>query len=250
GEALDRRGEVDLLLLHDEADDVALRLAAEAVVDVHLRVDREGRGLLGVEGAQPRPLPPGPSQRGVLADDLHDVGRRPDRGDVLGVGAHRRRRLPVATGGAGWAPAPGVGGRGSRRSVGAPAGPALARPRGLAAPELRPHLGLQLGLDRLGFGLHLVRDRLHLGLRPLDLPDGPDRVLDGLLRVHAHGGADAGDLLLEAADLLPVRRQVLAPVAAQALVGAVALVPVVRAAPAPWRAATPVPRRPGPGETA
>ena len=86
---LDRRGEVDLLLLHDEVEDVALGLAAEAVEDVLVGVDRERRGLLGVERAQPGPLPPDPPQRRVLGDDGHDVGRGPYRSDVLVVDAHR-----------------------------------------------------------------------------------------------------------------------------------------------------------------
>ena len=58
-------------------------LAAEAVVEALLGVDAERGRLLGVEGAQPAPAPADLLQRGVLADERHDVGGRPDLGHFL-----------------------------------------------------------------------------------------------------------------------------------------------------------------------
>ena len=65
-------------------------LAAEAVVEALLGVDAERRRLLGVERAQPAPAPAHLLQRGVLADQGHDVGGRPDLGDLLVRYAHAR----------------------------------------------------------------------------------------------------------------------------------------------------------------
>src|SRR2546425_1921405 len=49
GEPLERLGEVEALLLLDELEDVASRLATEAVVELLGRVDREARRTLVVE---------------------------------------------------------------------------------------------------------------------------------------------------------------------------------------------------------
>ena len=92
GQALDRLGEVEVLDLPHEGDDVALRLAAEAVVEALLGVDRERRRLLGVERAQPDPPPAHPLQGDVLAGDLDEVGRGPHPGDVLVEDAHHPGR--------------------------------------------------------------------------------------------------------------------------------------------------------------
>src|SRR5680860_837239 len=51
GEQLHCLGEAEPLLLFDELDRVAAHPAAEAVVELLLRVDREGRRALLVEGA-------------------------------------------------------------------------------------------------------------------------------------------------------------------------------------------------------
>ncbi len=75
--------EVQVLGRPDEGDGVARGLAPEAVVEALLGVDAERGRLLGVEGAEPDPAPPLLAQGGVLADEGHDVGRRPHLGHVL-----------------------------------------------------------------------------------------------------------------------------------------------------------------------
>ena len=75
--------EVEMVHGPHEGDGVAGLLAAEAVVEALLGVDAERRRLLGVEGAQPAPAPADLLERGVLADELHDVGGRPDLGHLL-----------------------------------------------------------------------------------------------------------------------------------------------------------------------
>ena len=54
GEPLDRLGEVEILRLLDEADDVAALPAAEAVVELVDGIDGEARRPFLVEGAAPR----------------------------------------------------------------------------------------------------------------------------------------------------------------------------------------------------
>ncbi len=70
---LDRRHEVELFLLSDEGDGVALGLATEAVIEALLSVDRERGRLLGVERAEPGEARADTAQLGVVRDDLHDV---------------------------------------------------------------------------------------------------------------------------------------------------------------------------------
>jgi hypothetical protein len=73
GEPLDRTGEVELLGLAHERDHVALRAAAEAVVELLERIDGEARRPLLVEGAAayvPRPRLP---QLRAPADHRDDV---------------------------------------------------------------------------------------------------------------------------------------------------------------------------------
>ena len=82
-EPLDGAGEVEALGLAHERDHVAALAAAEAVVELVGRVDREARRPLLVERAAagvPRARLP---QRGPAGDDLDHVGRRHDL-------AHRR----------------------------------------------------------------------------------------------------------------------------------------------------------------
>ena len=95
-EALDRLGEVETLDLADERDRVAALLAAEAVVEAELGVDREARGLLSVEGAEADESASGALERNVLADQRDDVGGLPNPRDVLVENPHglRVRRRP------------------------------------------------------------------------------------------------------------------------------------------------------------
>src|SRR5690606_37840515 len=51
GQILDRLGEVQVVVVHHEAQGVATGAAAEAVVELLVRADREGRGLFLVERA-------------------------------------------------------------------------------------------------------------------------------------------------------------------------------------------------------
>ena len=93
--------EVEVVHGPHEADGVARLLAAEAVVDPVLGVDAEGRGLLGVEGAQPAPAPAHLLEQGVLADEGDDVGGRPDLSNLLVRYTHPRN-VPRACSGSGW----------------------------------------------------------------------------------------------------------------------------------------------------
>ena len=75
---LDRAGEVEVLGLADERDHVAALAAAEAVVELVGRVDREARRPLLVERAAARVARAGLAQRRAAGDDLDHVGRRDD----------------------------------------------------------------------------------------------------------------------------------------------------------------------------
>ncbi len=67
-------GEADILDLLHEGENIAALVAAEAMVELTHRVDREGRGFLPVEGTQAGVvLPSGLLQRDVLADDADNV---------------------------------------------------------------------------------------------------------------------------------------------------------------------------------
>ena len=83
GQQADGIDEVQVLGGPDEGDGITRGLAAEAVVEALLGVDAERGALLGVERAQAGPAPPDPLEGGVLADEGHDVGGRPDLGHVL-----------------------------------------------------------------------------------------------------------------------------------------------------------------------
>ena len=81
GQPLDRAGEVEVLGLADERDHVAALAAAEAVVELVGRVDREARRPLLVEGTAPRVARAGLPQRRAAGDDLDHVGGRHDLPD-------------------------------------------------------------------------------------------------------------------------------------------------------------------------
>ena len=83
GQAPDGLDEVDVLDLAHEGDGVARLLAPEAVEHAHLGVDAERGRLLLVERAQPHPAGALLLERGVFADERHDVGGGPHTDDVL-----------------------------------------------------------------------------------------------------------------------------------------------------------------------
>src|SRR5690606_17813775 len=82
-------GEAHALVLLQEAKDVAALLAAEALEDLPLRVDAEGRRLLVVERAARPELAALLSQRHALTDDADDVGALAHELDLL-FGNHSR----------------------------------------------------------------------------------------------------------------------------------------------------------------
>jgi hypothetical protein len=76
GKVLDGLDEIHAGMLHQEADGVAVLAAAEAVVELLARADRERGRLFPVEGAQPHVIGAALLQLHVPADDLHHVGPR------------------------------------------------------------------------------------------------------------------------------------------------------------------------------
>ena len=72
-----------LLVLHQERDDVPSDPAPEAVVDLPLGIDVEGRRLLVVERAARLVVPAGLLRLYALGDHVDDVVRRPDLLDEL-----------------------------------------------------------------------------------------------------------------------------------------------------------------------
>ena len=84
------------LAFHQETEDVAALLAAEAVKETPLGVDVKGRGGLVVERAESREAAgPRRTQRDRFADDIDDVVRVPDLiAERLPVG-HRSSILPT-----------------------------------------------------------------------------------------------------------------------------------------------------------
>src|SRR5439155_16708677 len=74
-----------------ELEDISSRLAAEAVIELALRVHRERGRLLLVEGAEPGPVPTHALQRHRLSDDFDDVAGRAHALDPV-IGAARAPR--------------------------------------------------------------------------------------------------------------------------------------------------------------
>src|SRR5262249_41942675 len=88
-QTLDGFDEVQLLGLANERDRVAALLAAEAVPDQQLGIDRERRGLLGVERAQAHEAAADALEGDVLPGERHELGPLADPGDVVVEAAHR-----------------------------------------------------------------------------------------------------------------------------------------------------------------
>jgi hypothetical protein len=61
------------MVLHPKGKEIAALLAPEAVKHLLGRTDREGRGFLGVKGAQAHIALPGPLELNKLTDQLDDV---------------------------------------------------------------------------------------------------------------------------------------------------------------------------------
>ena len=72
-QGFDRRYEVEVLGLTEEADGVAVSLATEAVIPAELGVDRERTRLFRVERAQADPAGADPAQSDVLGDQGDQV---------------------------------------------------------------------------------------------------------------------------------------------------------------------------------
>src|SRR5690606_17023646 len=73
GQILDRVDEAEIVVLHQEAERVAVLAAAEAVIEVLLGDDRERGRLLSVEGATGFVFPAVLFQRHAAADQLDQV---------------------------------------------------------------------------------------------------------------------------------------------------------------------------------
>src|SRR5262249_56281394 len=93
-------GKAEPIVTHDEAERVAAGAAAEAVEDAALRIDREGRGLLGVERTESLPMLAGALQVHDLPDELHDIEPRADLVEELRTEVHLR----IAPGPRRWRP--------------------------------------------------------------------------------------------------------------------------------------------------
>ena len=78
GKEFERLGKFQVMVLHHKGEHVPGLAAAEAVVELPLGVDREGGGLLRVEGTQAGVACARPLQLHVLADHLDDVGHLAD----------------------------------------------------------------------------------------------------------------------------------------------------------------------------
>ena len=83
-EFLDGVGKRLAAVFHQEADGRAVRAAAEAVVELLARADRERRRLLAVERAAGHVVRAGLLQRHVAVDHLDDVHPRQQRLDEVG----------------------------------------------------------------------------------------------------------------------------------------------------------------------
>ena len=99
GDDADGLGEADVFHLHDEGEDVAFFVAAEAVEVAVGGVDGEGAGFFFVEGAEAGVvLGSGLAELDVVADDADDVGLLLDElSEVVGHGGAGRPDLILTT---------------------------------------------------------------------------------------------------------------------------------------------------------
>ena len=94
-ELLDRLGEARLSRLHDEADDVAMRAAAEAVIEALVLDDAEGRRLLVVKGTEADIFAPAPDELDPPADDFGERQALAQLVEEAGRKGHRLSALSV-----------------------------------------------------------------------------------------------------------------------------------------------------------
>ena len=73
GQVFHGGGKVQSVVLHDEANGIAAGTAAEAVVKLLVRVDRERGGFFLVEGAQPLVIAAGALQLHPGINDFYDI---------------------------------------------------------------------------------------------------------------------------------------------------------------------------------
>jgi hypothetical protein len=78
-----RLDKFQVAVLHQEADGAAVGTAAEAVKELLVAADREGRGLFAVKRAQALEILAGLAQRHVTLDQLDDVDAGQQVGDEL-----------------------------------------------------------------------------------------------------------------------------------------------------------------------
>ena len=83
GEELYGLREIYLFVEHHELERIASRLAAEAIEELHLRIDGERRGLFVMERTQAlEPVPCG-LERHVVRNEANDIARIPNRRDEI-----------------------------------------------------------------------------------------------------------------------------------------------------------------------
>ena len=90
GQLLDRLGKGEVVVLHDKGKDIAALTAAEAVIGASFRVDHEGGGFFGVEGADAFEVYTTALEGYNLADHRRDIGGFLDPLDNMVAGSCRR----------------------------------------------------------------------------------------------------------------------------------------------------------------
>src|SRR5215471_18428653 len=88
-----RLGKADVLHLHDEREDVAVLMTAEAVIAGSRRIKVEGAGLFLMKWAEGRPVRARLSQLHIVANNAHDIGLLLD--GLCKAVRHVRARLSV-----------------------------------------------------------------------------------------------------------------------------------------------------------